>query len=73
MDEWAGSIAVKALAYCAEDHGPGHTLSQWLGDRPPSTQQRMRTWWKHWGYKSGEESNWPSHLIKPMAQDKSPL
>ena len=45
---WACSIAVRALAYCAEDHGSGPTSSQWLDTRSLSTQQRMGTWWKHW-------------------------
>ena len=70
---WASSIAVRALAYCSEDHGSGPTSSQWLDARSLFTQLRMGTWWKHWGGKDGEERSWPSYLTKPMAQDKCPL
>ena len=37
---WASSIAVRALAYCAEDHGSGPISSQWLDARSLPTQQR---------------------------------
>ena len=65
---WASSIAVRAVAYCAEDHGSGPTSSLWLDARSLSTQQRMGTRWKHWGDKGGEERNWPPYPKKPMAQ-----
>jgi len=26
-------------------------------------QQRMGTWWQHWGDKGGEERNWPPYLV----------
>ena len=38
---WASSIAVRALAYCAEDHGSRPTFNQWLDVRSLPTQQRM--------------------------------
>ena len=31
--KWASSLAVRALTYCAEDHGSGPILSQWLDAR----------------------------------------
>ena len=33
-----------------------------LNARSLFTQQRMGTWWQHWGDKGGEERNWPPYL-----------
>ena len=67
------SIAVRALAYFAEDHGSGPTLSYLLDACSLSTHQRMGTWLKHWGDKGSDEWNWPPYLTKPMAQGKCAL
>ena len=37
-----------------------------LNARSLFTQQRMGTWWQHWGAKGGEERKWPHHM--PLAQ-----
>ena len=44
----ASSIAVRLLAYCAEDHGSEPTSSQWLDGRSLSIRMRMGTQWKRW-------------------------
>ena len=64
---WVSSIVVRALPYCAKDHGSGPTSNLWLDTRSLSTQQQMGTRWKHWGDKGGEERNWTSYLKKLMA------
>ena len=44
---WTSSIAVRALAHCAEDHSLGPTWSQWLNARSLSTWQRMGPGWNN--------------------------
>ena len=67
---WASSIAVRALVYYAEDHGSGPTSSQWLDARSLSTQQRVETWWKHWGDKSSDERKCPPYLTSGWPRTK---
>jgi len=57
-----GSMVVRAHA--------SHAEVLWLepdsisrpGARSLFTQQQMGTQWEHWGYKVGEERNWPPYL-----------
>ena len=57
-----GSIVVRAHASYAEGllFEPKSMLR--LNARSVLTQQRMGTWWQHWGDKGGEERNWPPYL-----------
>ena len=48
IELWASSIAVRALAYYAENYCLGSTSSQWLDARSLSTQQQMGASWKSW-------------------------
>ena len=58
--EWMSSIVVRALIYCAKNPQFQAHFKLRVGRSLTATQQRMGTWWKHWGDVGGEERNWPT-------------
>ena len=59
--EWGG-IVVRAHASRAEGLRFEPDSMPWLNARSLFTQQRMGTWWQHWGDKGGDERKCPPYL-----------
>ena len=57
-----GSIVVRMHASHAESLRLEPESMLRLNARSLLTQQRMGTWWRHWGDKGGEERNLPPYL-----------
>ena len=54
--------AVMAIWACVEGLRFESDSRPWLDAHSLFSQQRIGTWWQHWGNRGGEERNWPPYL-----------